>query len=120
MPRGQRVGVLTYDARSLTPEHLGAAGVIDDIPIVGLPRNSAFRRYIRTGDPEITSAMLENEVLAAAERLVRRHPDVGAIVSECTNLPPYSAAIRRCLGIPVFDMASFIAWFYAGLRPKAY
>ena len=33
------------------------------------------------------------EAVAAALRLVRRHGDVGAILCECTNLPPHAAAI---------------------------
>jgi hypothetical protein len=47
-----------------------------------------------------------------------RDPDVGAIVSECTNLPPYSAKIEQALRVPVFDRVSFVAWFHAGLRPE--
>ena len=49
-----------------------------------------------------------------------RHPEVGAIVLECTNLPPYAAALRAELGVPVFDIYSMISWFHAGLRPRVF
>jgi Asp/Glu/hydantoin racemase len=43
---------------------------------------------------------------------------VGAIVLECTNMPPYAHALREALGLPVYDIYSFISWFHAGLRPR--
>lgn len=38
------------------------------------------------------------------------HPDIGAIVLECTDLPPFSAAIRRATGLPVFDIVTMTTW----------
>jgi hypothetical protein len=54
----------------------------------------------------------------AAQRLVARHPEVGAIVLECTNMPPYAAAVQRATGRPVYDIYSMITYFHAGLRPR--
>jgi hypothetical protein len=47
-------------------------------------------------------------------------PAIGAIVSECANLPPYSAAIRHSFGLPVYDIVSLVDWLYAGLRPRRF
>jgi len=58
------------------------------------------------------------DVVAAGERLIARHPEVGAIVVECANLPPYSAALRTAVGLPVCDAVSFVHWFCAGLAPR--
>jgi Asp/Glu/hydantoin racemase len=55
-----------------------------------------------------------------ADTLLRENPDVGAIVSECTNLPPYSAKIEQTFGVPVFDIIGFVEWFHAGLKPRRY
>ena len=49
-----------------------------------------------------------------------RHPEVGAIVLECTNMPPYAAAVQAAIGLPVYDIYSMITWFHAGLRPRAF
>ena len=38
-----------------------------------------------------------------------KHDDIGAIVLECTNMPPYAAALRDALGLPVFDIYSLIS-----------
>ena len=62
--------------------------------------------------------------LASVDRqrrdLVARHSEVGAIVLECTNMPPYAAALREAVGLPVHDIYSMTAWFHAGLRPRAF
>ena len=49
-----------------------------------------------------------------------RHPEIGAIVLECTNMPPYAAALQEAIGLPVYDIYSMITWFHAGLRPRVF
>jgi hypothetical protein len=48
-------------------------------------------------------------------RLVAEHPDVGAIVLECTNMPPYTADIQRETGLPVFDIVSLVTMVHGAL-----
>lgn len=120
LPQGRRVGVLTADADALSPEHFHAVGCPTDLPMVGMPPDGVFRHNLRTGQPLVDYAAQEREVLGMAERLLGEHPDVGAIVSECTNLPPYSAKIEATFGVPVFDVINFVEWFHAGLRPRRY
>ncbi len=43
------------------------------------------------------------EVVAAAERLQSANPDLGAIVLECTDMPPYAYAVQRATGLPLFS-----------------
>ena len=45
----------------------------------------------------------EQDILDAGRALVARHPEIGAIVLECTNMVPYAAALRAHVGLPVFD-----------------
>ena len=44
--------------------------------------------------------------VAAAQRLIARHPEVAAIVLECTNMPPYADAVRAATGLPVHDITT--------------
>jgi len=55
------------------------------------------------------------EHVRVARRLVAEHPDVGAIVLECTNMPPYTADIQHETGLPVFDIVSLVNMVHAGL-----
>ena len=119
LPPGRRVGLVTVSGASLTARHLEAAGVPADIPVEGTEGGREFFRVlIRAEKDDMDVDLAERDVVEAAERLVARHPEVGAIVLECTNMPPYAAAVRRATGRPVFDIYAMIAYFHAGLRPR--
>jgi Asp/Glu/hydantoin racemase len=121
LPPGRRVGVITVAARSLTPRHLRAVGVPPDTPIVGTEEGQEFFRVLILGESQDMNVDLaEADILDAGHRLMARHPDVGAIVLECTNMPPYAAALRRTLGVPVFDIYSLITWLHGALRPRRF
>ena len=121
LPPGQRVGVVTVSAGSLTSAHLEAAGVPADTPVVGTEGGREFFRVLIRGEAEdMDLDLAESDVVDAGRELVRRHNDVGAIVLECTNMPPYAAALREAVGRPVYDIYSMISWFQAGLRPRSW
>jgi hypothetical protein len=119
LPPGRRVVVITVSAASLTPRHLEAAGVPLDTPVAGTETGREFFRVLikaEKDDMDVDLAALD--ILDAGRALVARHPDIGAIVLECTNMPPYASALRDAIGLPVFDIYSLIKWFHAGLRPR--
>lgn len=121
LPPGRRVGIVTVSAGSLTPRHLEAAGVPADTPIAGTENGREFFRVlIRAEKDDLDTALAEQDILAAGRDLVARHPDVGAIVLECTNMPPYAAALQAELGLAVYDIYSLVTWFHAGLRPRRF
>jgi Asp/Glu/hydantoin racemase len=119
LPPGQRAGVLTVSATSLTAAHLRAAGAAEDTPVVGVENGQElFRVLVQGSKPDLDVALAEADILAAGRALVAAHPEIGAIVLECTNMPPYAAALREALNLPVYDVYSMISWFQAGLRPR--
>jgi Asp/Glu/hydantoin racemase len=115
---GQRVGIMTVDASSLTADHFEGAAITPDIPIavVGLETEKEFTRVMLGDELELDVDQARTEHLATARRLVAQHPDVGAIVLECTNMPPYAADIRRATGLPVFDIVSLVSMVHGALR----
>ena len=48
-------------------------------------------------------------MLAAGEGLKARVPGLGAVLLECTNMPPYRPALARALGLPVYDILTVLA-----------
>ena len=121
LPPGRRVGLVTVCAASLTPAHLLAAGVPRDAPVAGTEGGREFFRVlVRAESTDMDVDLARQDVLDAGRDLVRRHPEVGAIVLECTNMPPYAAAMQAELGLPVYDVFSMVSWFHAGLRPRAW
>lgn len=121
LPAGKRVGVVTVSKKSLTPKHLEAANVPLDTPIAGTENGTEFFRVLIEGaktDMDVTAA--ERDVVGAGVDLVSRHPDIGALVLECTNMPPYAAALAEAVRMPVYDICSMVSWFHAGLRPRVF
>jgi hypothetical protein len=46
--------------------------------------------------------------VAAAQRLVARHPEIETIVLECTNMPPYADAVSAATGRKVHHLVSLL------------
>ena len=120
LPAGQTVGILTISSETLSPAHLAAAGLDATVPVVGTGAGSHFTQRILDDAAEIDFAQARADNIAAAERLVADHPDVGAILLECTNMVPYAADIRRATGRPVFSIYSYLVWFQAALLPRRF
>ena len=87
--------------------------------VVGV-ENSCFIRATHTSDPSFDPNQMRQEVVQAAKELVASDPDIGAIVLECTNLPPYSAAIRAATGLPVFDIITLTNYVHSALVQREY
>ncbi len=105
---GERVGVVTADAASLSADHLRAVGARVDTPVEGLALDSRLRATLLDDLETLDVDEARDATVAAAERLVARHPQVRAIVLECTNLPPYADAVRSATGLPVHDLTTLV------------
>ena len=64
--------------------------------------------------------LAREDLVSAANKLVGEYPEIGALVLECTNMGPFSKDINLALGLPVYDVISYLTWFHAGLRPQRY
>ena len=117
---GKRVGVLSVSKSTLTADHLAAAGVGIDTPFGGTDGGREFSRAILGNELELDVDLARADLVEAGERLLADHPDIGALVLECTNMVPYSADLAEALGIPVYDFYSFVTWFQAGLCPRRF
>jgi hypothetical protein len=121
LPPGKRVGLVTVSGSTLSPAHLKSAGVPLDTPLIGTENGQEFFRVLIKAEKEdMDVALAERDVVNAGKELAARYPDVGAIVLECTNMPPYAAALQAETGLPVYDIYSMITWFHAGLRPRVF
>lgn len=101
-------GVLTFDAQSLTPGLLRRAGVPPGTPVQGIAPGCEFHTRLLYNHDRLDLDEAERNVVDAAQELVRRHPDVRTLVLECTNMPPYRAAIEAATGRPVRDIVTLL------------
>ena len=122
---GRRVGILTVNAAGLGEQHLRGAGIGPEIPlaVAGLEGEKEFTRVLLNDELELNVDLAREEHVRVARRLVADHPDVGALVLECTNMPPYARDIQRATGLPVFDIVSLVTLVHgallAGLPPRS-
>jgi Asp/Glu/hydantoin racemase len=120
LPPGRRVGILTISKESLTPEHLARAGVARGTPVWGTEGGREFTRIILGDEPRLDVEAARGDMVTAARDFVAAHPDLGAILLECTNMVPYAADVRTAAGLPVFSILNFVSWFQAALVPPRF
>ena len=118
----QKVGIICGNGPYLTPSLLKQCGADDlsRVVIAGAENLPQFRNIIEcTG--HFNGHKLEQELVGLAKDLVSQNPDIGAILLECSDMPPYAWAIQNAVRLPVFDFISFINWIYNGVvrRPFA-
>ena len=119
----RRVGILTASRERLTPDFLEPAGVTADTPHVigGLEPSKEFYACFMGGTRTTLDVdVLRAEVLQIARDFVGAHPDIGALLLECSDLPPFAADIHRLIGLPVFDYIGFIHTVYRAVTPQTY
>ena len=112
----QRLAVLTERAEKMTERHFNGVGwSTSELPVViaGLPPDAAFPKVFIGNSLEADLETLERELVDLARQVVREHPEVGAIVSECTNFVPFSQSMRAAAGVPVFDLYTLVTQVYS-------
>ena len=75
---------------------------------------------IRWGKTEMDNLWLSKDLSELASAAVSEHPEIGAILLECSDLPPYACDIQRATGLPVFDFISLINWVEHAVVQKRY
>jgi Asp/Glu/Hydantoin racemase len=113
----QQVGVLAISSAKLGDEHLRCAGVprerLADVLVQGVEPHSEFVTRILGNQAQLNVAQALQDVVAAAVALKARAPALTHVVLECTNMPPYQAAIEAATGFKtlwVKDMPRLFDW----------
>lgn len=111
---GKPVGIITANAACLSSEHFEGAGIPDGLPVVmaGMEGQTEFREAILEEKGTLDSAKIEREVVQVARDLVMGHPDIGAILLECSDLPPYARSVQQAVHLPVYDFFSMITYVH--------
>jgi hypothetical protein len=118
----QKVGILTAKRARLTMEHLQAAGA-DSIPscIAGMDEQKEFCEVIIDRNrTELDITRLEKEVVSVVDSLMAEHPEIGALVIECTDLTSFAHLIQQKAKVPVFDILTLTNMVYETVVRKSY
>lgn len=119
---GAEIGVITANASCLTDRHYENVGISRDIPLAvyGMEGQDEFRTSVLEEKGTLDSDLVEREVVGVAKKMLAEHPKVGAIVLECSDLPPYAHAVHSATGLPVFDFITMIKHVHTALTPRPY
>ena len=114
---GKIIGIITADASCLKPEHLISTGIPDGLPLViaGMENQPEFRDAVLKEKGSLDSLKIQNEIVEVARNLVKNNPDVGTILLECSDLPPYAHVVQNEVGLPVFDFFTMINYVHTTL-----
>ena len=119
--KGQKVGIITASRQSLTRRHFAGVGIQSyPMAVIGMDETEEFAAVFLEGKKTIDVEKCRREMVSAAEKLVDTYPDVGAIVLECTNMPPYAKNIHQAVGRPVFDVVTMINYAYAAVVKQGF
>jgi len=120
LQQDQKIAVLVASAEHVTGDLLRRTGAdLDACLIHDIGSLDSFAP-IRWGRTELDNDRLTRDLAESARALVARRPEIGAVLLECSDLPPYASEIQRATGLPVFDFISLIHWVYHGVVQKRY
>lgn len=109
------IGVLTANAATLSAPNFQECGASDiPVSVLGMEGSEFYRVYVGNAtnpDIEKIKAELKEKVVL----MKRSTPNVGAILLECTNMPPFRDEIQKAAGLPVFDVRSLVDFVHTGI-----
>ena len=123
--RDQSIGVVTAHSGKLTAEFLIRHGVeVDDTVIIrGMQDEPEFCAAVIDAKGTLDSDLMTQETVRTTSQMMRDHPNIGAILLECSQLPPYAYAVQAAIGLPVFDFITMIDYLQSGTHctpPKGF
>ena len=118
---GSKIGILTANASAMDEklfDHLGIP-MGDDLVVADLRREKNFSA-IMEDKGSFDNAGVRHEVVAAANNLCEKYPDIEAILLECSDMPPYAWAVQAAVKRPVFDFITMIDWLQRSVQQRPY
>lgn len=112
-----KIGIVTASKANLGKAAFKAAGIdADKIEVVGLEDCREFHDvFLVPKDLQkhfINTGAVETALLDKIRNLLKSSSDIGALIFECGNLPPYSKKVQQEIGLPVYTIldAADLMW----------
>jgi len=113
----QAIGIITADKQHLTRQHFANTGISKSIQlkVASISDIGEFAKLRDNASVELDTELFIKQVVNVAEKLVKDNPEIGAVVLECTDLPPCASAIRKATGLAVFDIVTLLNMVYQAI-----
>lgn len=116
----QKVLVLAADGPSVNNSMLAKVGTDDERVIVQNVGDRKAFSPIRWGKTTLDNGALIEDLVELAEKQLAKHPEIGAILLECSDLPPYAFDLQVATGLPVYDFITLINWIHSSVVQHPY
>jgi len=119
--KDELIAIFTANSTSLEPmrelikEECGIDPDDKRFVIVGCQDVPIFGKAVADG-LKVDWEAVTPHMVKLAEDTVKANPQLRAIIFECTELPPYSDAVRAATGLPVFDSITTSNAFIASMQ----
>lgn len=106
LPASDKLAVLTFDSKHLSPHLLGIEGSeLRERVIIGGTEGGKFWRNEMNHPPVPTDSNdIETDVANCIARLRKSHPEISAILFECTGFALVSQKMRQITQLPIYDI----------------
>jgi hypothetical protein len=120
--RGRAIGIIAADEDGITRDLLSIAGLDQRTPVavMGMKDMPEFRRFLVEMQGSLDPDLVRAETIDVAQRLVSDRSDVGAILLECSELPPYAQAVQQATALPTYDFLTLIDFFHMATHRCSY
>ena len=117
------IGILCADIGCFTDHLFDQCGVGEEdkkrCRIAGAGNLAEFSALLeRRGS--FNNHALEGELVSLAKELKLKYPRIRAILLECSDMPPYAAAIQKAIQLPVYDYITMINFIYSSVAHRPF
>lgn len=120
----RRLAVLVANGGTVSDRLLEPVGIVGEVRercvFRGLEDKESFSSTCLVETGEIDVDAIEAEMVETARELLAADPSIGAFLFECSDMPPYSAAVQAATGLPVFDWIGFINYVHHAVVRRPY
>lgn len=123
LKKDQTIGILTAQKDSFTDALLDSCGISNELRkrlvVEDLGHEKEFS-CITEGRGCFDNNVVRKEVVGKALKILETAPNTGAILLECSDMPPYAYAVQAATGLPVFDFTTLIRWLHNSVTQTPY
>ena len=127
--RNKSVGIVCAQKRFLTETHLRNVGIDLNSNFViagaqdeyGCPEfDNLWDHEKRPEVPEIYYDKAEKDMVRICVDFCQAHPEIGAIMLECTGMQPFARAVQRAVDMPVFSWGTLLDYAFSVVAHRDY
>jgi len=125
----KKVGIVCAQKQYLSTQHLVNVGIDPDSNYViagaqdeyGVTEfDNLWNPNVRPECPEAYFDKAKDQMVHCCKEFIKKYPDIGAIMLECTGMQPFARAIQREVDLPVFSWGTLLDYAYSVVVHRDY